>query len=99
MPKACLRRNLTIMERQAILEVIEKHLIRSVDDLEPGMIDPEKKLSDYGANSLDIVEIVSGAMRELKVRIPRTELSEIQDIGGLADKFELHGSKTTTTEV
>lgn len=85
------------MERQTILNVIEKHLIRSVDGLEAGSIDPEKKLSDYGANSLDIVEIVSGAMRELKVRIPRTELNDIQNIGGLADKFEAYDSQKAKT--
>ena len=74
------------MERQEILNVIEKHLIKSVPSVTPG-IDPEKKLTDYGANSLDIVEIVSGTMRELKVKIPRTELSEIKNISGLIDKF------------
>lgn len=75
------------MERQSIIAVIEKHLIRSTDELEPGQIDLNRKFTDYGATSLDIVEIVSGAMRELKIRIPRTELSEIQNIGGLVDKF------------
>jgi acyl carrier protein len=57
-----------------------------------GPIDPNKKLSDYGVNSLDIVEIVSGSMRELKVRIPRTELSDIQNIDGLAEKFMQHSN-------
>ena len=85
------------MERQTILTVIEKYLILSVDDLEPGTIDPDKMLSDYGANSLDIVEIVSGAMRELKVRIPRTELSDIKNIGGLADKFEHYSQPVPKT--
>jgi acyl carrier protein len=75
------------MEREEILKVIEKHLVKSV----PGIsekVDPEKKFTDYGANSLDIVEIVSGAMRELKVKIPRTELSDIKNISGLIDKFQ-----------
>lgn len=76
------------MHRHEILTVIEKHLIRSVDGLQEGELDADKKLSDYGANSLDIVEIVSGTMRELKIRIPRTELSSIENIGGLADKLE-----------
>lgn len=78
------------MKKEEVLIVIEKHLLRSVDGTPEGAIDPEKKLTDYGANSLDIVEIVSGAMRELKVRIPRPELSEIKNIGGLADKFIEH---------
>lgn len=74
------------MERQEILAVIEKHLLKSV----PGItekVEEQKTFMDYGANSLDIVEIVSGSMRELKIKIPRTELSEIKNIAGLVDKF------------
>ncbi len=74
------------MQHSDILQVIEKHLKRSVPGIE-GAIDPSKKFTDYGANSLDIVEIVSGVMRELKVKIPRTELSEIKNIEGLIQKF------------
>lgn len=80
------------MEREEILKVIEKHLVKSV----PGIsekIDPVKKFTDYGANSLDIVEIVSGTMRELKIKIPRTELSDIQNISGLIDKFVAYSAK------
>lgn len=80
------------MERQEILKVIEKHLVKSVPSIS-GPIEPEKKFTDYGANSLDIVEIVSGAMRELKIKIPRTELSDIQNISGLIDKFQQFASK------
>jgi len=76
-----------IMERAAILEVIEKHLKKSIAGITE-TIDADKKFTDYGANSLDIVEIVSGSMRELKIKIPRTELSEIENISGLIDKFE-----------
>lgn len=77
------------MERQEILKVIEKHLVKSVAGITE-QIDQDKKFTDYGANSLDIVEIVSGAMRELKVKIPRTELNDIQNIKGLVDKFETY---------
>ncbi|MBA3664826.1 MAG: acyl carrier protein [Bacteroidetes bacterium] len=80
------------MEREEILKVIEKHLAKSVPGIAAG-IDPDKKFSDYGANSLDIVEIVSGAMRELKIKIPRTELSDIANISGLVDKFEAFAPK------
>lgn len=80
------------MQREDILKVIEKHLAKSVPGIAAG-IDPDKKFTDYGANSLDIVEIVSGSMRELKVKIPRTELSDIQNISGLIDKFEAFAPK------
>jgi polyketide biosynthesis acyl carrier protein len=74
------------MENQEILNVIEKHLKKSVPSIS-GSVDANKSFLDYGANSLDIVEIVSGSMRELKIKIPRTELSDIKNIQGLADKF------------
>lgn len=80
------------MEKTHVLQVIETHLRRTATTAPDGPIDPNKKLSDYGVNSLDVVEIVSGSMRELKVRIPRTELSDIKNIDGLADKFLLHSA-------
>ena len=40
-------------------------------------------MKDYGANSLDIVEVVSGAMRELKVKVPRSELNKLTNVDGL----------------
>ena len=42
-----------------------------------------RSMKDYGANSLDIVEVVSGAMRELKVKVPRTELNKLTNLDGL----------------
>ena len=42
-------------------------------------------MKDYGANSLDIVEVVSHTMRELRVKVPRTELSKLTNIDDLVD--------------
>ncbi|MCC6282046.1 MAG: acyl carrier protein [Saprospiraceae bacterium] len=75
------------MEKSQVLQVIEHHVRRAAAISADDNIDPQKKLIDYGLNSLDIVEVVSGSMRELKVRIPRTELADIQNIDGLADKL------------
>lgn len=75
------------MEKSQVLQVIENHVRRAAALGSDDTIDPQKKLIDYGLNSLDIVEVVSGSMRELKVRIPRTELADIQNIDGLADKL------------
>lgn len=75
------------MNREEILAVIDKHLVKAVDEVAPGQMNPEDRFTDYGATSLDIVEIVSGAMRELKIKIPRPELAEIQNINGLVDKL------------
>jgi acyl carrier protein len=79
------------MTRADVLAVVAKHLASAVDELDAAAIDPAKSMKDYGANSLDIVEVVSGAMRELKVKVPRTELNKLTNIDGLVDL--LHESK------
>ncbi|WP_340136859.1 phosphopantetheine-binding protein [Yersinia pestis] len=51
-------------------------------------------MADYGASSLDIVSVVSGVMRELKIKIPRTELKNIKSINGLIDLFVTSSSES-----
>jgi len=82
------------MNREDVLAVVVKHLANAVDGLDAATIDPQRSLKEYGANSLDIVEVVSGAMRELKVKVPRAELNKLTNIDGLVDL--LHESKSTT---
>lgn len=73
------------MNRDLIRSVILKHLANAVDGLDPATVDGAKSLRDYGANSLDIVEVVSASMRELKVKVPRSELGKLKNIDGLID--------------
>ena len=73
------------MTKEHILAVVKKHLMQTIDGLGEAQIDPSKSMKDLGANSLDIVEIVSVSMRELKVKVPRSELSKLTNIGGLVD--------------
>jgi acyl carrier protein len=73
------------MTRDQVLAVVLKHLGNAVDGIDPASIDTSKSMKDYGANSLDIVEVVSASMRELKVKVPRTELNKIVNLDGLVD--------------
>lgn len=73
------------MTKDQILAVIAKHLARAIDGVDATTIDPSKSMKDFGANSLDIVEVVSASMRELKVKVPRTELNTLTNIQGLVD--------------
>ena len=78
------------MTKQEVIDVIEEIIRENLDDMEDQKIDPKKSMKDYGANSLDIIEVVSCAMRELKIKIPRAELADIANIDDLADKFMEH---------
>jgi len=75
------------MERTQIMSVVKKHLANAVEGVTADQIDAGKSMKDYGASSLDIVEVVSASMRELKIKIPRNELAAIKTIDGLVEMF------------
>lgn len=80
------------MTKDEVRAVVIKHLQDSVESLRGKEIDTSRSMKDLGANSLDIVEVVSSAMRELKVKIPRSELSKLTNVDELVNM--LHGVKT-----
>jgi acyl carrier protein len=73
------------MTKDHIFTVVKKHVMNTVEGLDESQIELSRSMKDLGANSLDIVEIVSVSMRELKVKVPRAELAKLKDIGGLVD--------------
>ena len=78
------------MDKNQVISVIKKNILKNLEDIKEGDIDPQKSMKDYGANSLDIIEVVSCSMRELQIKIPRSELADIKTIDELADKFVKH---------
>lgn len=75
------------MTKNDVIKVITKNILDNLEDLNESDIDPSKSMKDFGANSLDIIEVVSTSMRELNIKIPRAELADINTIDQLADKF------------
>ena len=84
------------MNRDLVRAVVFKHITGAVDGLRATEIDPTRSLRDYHVNSLDMVEIVSRCMRELKIKVPRAELRKLTNIDGLIDL--LHGVIPTNTQ-
>ncbi len=79
--------------KEDILAVIRTHLSNAVDDVPADTIEPERSMKDYGANSLDIVEVVSASMRQLRIKVPRAKLKELKDIQGLVDLLYVTGQE------
>jgi acyl carrier protein len=73
------------MKREQILNVVIENIKLNVDGLENVEINPEKSIVEYGGSSLDIVEIVSSIMRQLQIKIPRTQLADMNSINDLVD--------------
>ncbi len=68
--------------REQVEEVVKRNMV-DVLEIDESAIDATKSMKDLGATSLDIVEVVSCSMRELKVKVPRSELSKLTNIEGL----------------
>jgi len=73
------------ISREKILSIVKEHLMDNLEDLDEADFDPARSMKDLGANSLDIVEVVSCTMRDLKVKVPRSELSGLTNVDGLVD--------------
>jgi len=74
-----------MVTREEILNLVKDHLMDNLEDLDPSAFDPARSMKDMGANSLDIVEVVSCTMRDLKVKVPRAELSTLTNVNELVD--------------
>lgn len=71
-------------DRNEVMKVVTNNMV-DVLEVEAEIIDPQTSMKDLGANSLDIVEVVSCSMRELRIKVPRHELSKLTNIDGLVD--------------
>ncbi len=76
------------MTKKEIFDILKKNILDVMEDeIEEKDIIITKTMKDLGASSLDVVQIISDTMRELKIKIPREELSDIKNIEGLVDKI------------
>ncbi|RZO65287.1 MAG: acyl carrier protein [Sandaracinaceae bacterium] len=79
------------MERETVLSALTSNLRLVVpNSAEATVIEQSSLLADYGADSIQVVEIVSRTMRSLRVRVPRTDMSRAKDVATLVDLFVEH---------
>lgn len=71
--------------REQILVVLKKHVMATIDGVTEESLARATTLSEIGAGSLDIVEIVSSTMRELRIKVPRSQLMLIETLDELVD--------------
>jgi acyl carrier protein len=77
------------MDREQIFTALKGHMQKVIEGARGREIsEAQSLLKDFEADSLEVVEVVSRTMKELKVKVPRTALSEAKSIGQLLDLFE-----------
>jgi acyl carrier protein len=75
------------MTKEEVIAVIKKNAIEVLGDVDPKEISATRNFRDFGADSLDIIEVVALSMDDLGIKIPRSELMDITTIDELGDRF------------
>ena len=73
------------MNRDDILTLVVGYMTDANEELRAADVNPARSMVDHGLTSLDIVEVVTRAMRQLTVTIPRPELRKMRNINDLVD--------------
>ena len=76
------------MTRENISDLVRRKSAEIIGNIDPSELDTTKSLKAYGVSSLDLVELVSLLMRELKIKVPRAELKKIGTIDELISVFQ-----------
>lgn len=76
------------MTRSEMFEVVKANIERIVEEAAGREISEGTSMVDLGADSLQIVEVVSRSIKELRLKVPRTELASAQTVKDLLDLFE-----------
>jgi acyl carrier protein len=71
--------------RDEVLALVKRYLFEVIEGLSEDRFDTQQSMAESGANSLEIMEVVSFAMRDLGVRIPRAELALMANIDEVVD--------------
>ncbi|MEV6167709.1 phosphopantetheine-binding protein [Streptomyces sp. NPDC051954] len=78
------------MTRDKIWEVLCRHVLDVLTDLQDDEIHPGQNLRDLGANSLDRMDILVGAVDELHLKVPTAALAATPTLGELAERLHAH---------
>ncbi|HEV8718795.1 MAG TPA: phosphopantetheine-binding protein [Candidatus Binatia bacterium] len=74
------------MTRNEMFDILKKNMTTVITGCCGRNVTEQSSLAnDFGADSLQVVEIVSRTMRDTNVRVKRTELGRARNIGELLD--------------
>jgi acyl carrier protein len=73
------------MTREDVLAVLMKNIADVLPEMKGVKIDPKKTNRELGVSSLDLVMIVANTTRDLKVKVPPADLTNVTSLDGLVD--------------
>jgi len=76
------------MNREVIFEAIKSNMHMIIPGADGHEILETNSMRDFGADSLEMVEVVSRSMKQLKIKVPRAKLLPVKNLKELVDVFE-----------
>jgi len=83
------------MNRAEMFDVVKANMEKIIEGAKGREILETNSMRDFDADSLEMVEVVSRSLKELKIKVPRTELSTARNLKDLLDLFEKSASVAT----
>ncbi len=85
------------MSRDEIFSVVRSNVQAIIEGANGKEILETNSMRDYGADSLEIVEVVSRSMKQLRIKVARTELMDAKNLKDLVDIFERAASRVAVS--
>ena len=76
------------MTRADMFAVIRANMETVIEGARGKEIAEHQSMRDFGADSLEIVEVVSRSMKQCRRKVRRTDLAEVKNLGELLDLLE-----------
>jgi polyketide biosynthesis acyl carrier protein len=84
------------MTRAQMFDVVKANIEKIVEEAAGREISESTSMVDLGADSLQIVEVVSRSIKELRLKVPRTDLASARTVKDLLDLFERSAQQAAT---
>ena len=76
------------MTRDEIFGVVKTNMQAIIEGSRGKEITEQSSMKDFGADSLEMVEVVSRSMKQCGCKVKRTDLAQARNLGDLIDLLE-----------
>jgi len=77
------------MDKENICQIVVTH-VSDILDITPNDISMDRSMSDYGANSIDRLEVVTACLEQLDLEVPLSQFAQVKNLAGLAEALLSH---------
>jgi polyketide biosynthesis acyl carrier protein len=80
--------------RDEVVAIVRRNIAQVLPEVDHTQLVAGRSLSELGANSIDRMDVVVGAMADLDLDVPGHRLAGVRDIGSLVDVLWACSSET-----